>query len=71
MNKFILLIGGYYAIYRLVIKRLVMALCMLYTVDLITSSAGFIIPINVVSVIFVSLLGIPALFGLAFLKHFM
>ena len=46
----------------LVIKRLVMALCMLYTVDLITSSAGFIIPINVVSVIFVSLLGIPALF---------
>ena len=66
MNKFILLIGGYYAI-----KRLVMALCMLYTVDLITSSAGFIIPINVVSVIFVSLLGIPALFGLAFLKHFM
>ena len=34
----------------LVIKRLVMALCMLYTVDLITSSAGFIIPINVVSV---------------------
>lgn len=50
----------------LVIKRLVMALCMLYTVDLITSSAGFIIPINVVS-----LLGIPALFGLAFLKHFM
>lgn len=55
----------------LVIKRLVMALCMLYTVDLITSSVGFIIPINVVSVIFVSLLGIPALFGLAFLKHFM
>lgn len=55
----------------LVIKRLVMALCMLYAVDLITSSAGFIIPINVVSVIFVSLLGIPALFGLAFLKHFM
>lgn len=55
----------------LVIKRLVMALCMLYTVDLITSSAGFIIPINVVSVIFVSLLGIPALFGLTFLKHFM
>ena len=55
----------------LVIKRLVMALCMLYTVDLITSSSGFIIPINVVSVIFVSLLGIPALFGLAFLKHFM
>ena len=55
----------------LVIKRLVMALCMLYTVDLITSSAGLIIPINVVSVIFVSLLGIPALFGLAFLKHFM
>lgn len=55
----------------LVIKRLVMALCMLYTVDLITSSAEFIIPINVVSVIFVSLLGIPALFGLAFLKHFM
>ena len=53
-----------------VIKRLVMSLCMLYAVDLITTSAGFIIPINVVSIIFVSLLGIPALFGLVFLKHF-
>ena len=48
----------------------VMALCMLYAIDLITSSAGFIIPINLVSIISVTLLGIPAIIGLAFLDHY-
>lgn len=53
-----------------IVKRLVMALCMLYVIDLITSSAGFIIPINLVSIISVTLLGIPAIIGLAFLDHY-
>lgn len=52
-----------------IVKRLVMALCMLYAIDLITSSVGFIIPINLVSIISVTLLGIPAIIGLAFLDH--
>lgn len=47
-----------------------MALCMLYAIDLITSSVGFIIPINLVSIISVTLLGIPAIIGLAFLDHY-
>ena len=54
-----------------IIKRLVMSLCMLYAVDLIISSTGVIIPINVASIIFVSLLGIPALFGLTILKLYL
>lgn len=54
-----------------IIKRLVMSLCMLYTVDLIISSAGVIIPINYMSVIFVSLFGIPALFGLTIVKLYL
>ena len=53
-----------------IVKRLVMALCMLYAIDLITSSAGFIIPINLVSIISVTFLGIPAIIGLAFLDHY-
>lgn len=54
-----------------IIKRLVMSLCMLYTVDLIISSAGVVIPINYMSVIFVSLFGIPALLGLTIVKLYL
>lgn len=54
-----------------IVKRLVMSLCMLYTVDLIISSAGVVIPINYMSVIFVSLFGIPALLGLTIVKLYL
>lgn len=54
-----------------IIKRLVMALCMLYTFDVIVSSAGIIIPINVVTILSVTFLGLPAIFGLLVLQNFM
>lgn len=55
----------------LVIKHLVMSLCMLYTFDVIVSSAGVLVPINFVTIIFVACLGLPAIFGLLVLQNFM
>lgn len=55
----------------LIIKKVVMAICMLYTFDLIVMSAGVVVPINIPSVILVSFLGLPAVFGLLVLKNFM
>ena len=55
----------------LIVKRLVMALCMLYAFDVIVSSAGVLVPINVITVALVSFLGMPAIFGLLVMKNFM
>ena len=55
----------------LMIKRLVMAIAMLYTVNLIVSSTGIIIPINVLSISFVAILGLPAVVGLTVLEQLM
>ncbi len=55
----------------LIIKRLVMAIAMLYTVDLIVSSVGIVIPINVLSIVFVAILGLPAVVGLGILQQLM
>ena len=44
-----------------IIKRLVMALCMLYAFDVI-------VPINVVTILSVASLGLPAIFGLVVLQ---
>lgn len=55
----------------LMIKRLVMAIAMLYTVNLIVSSTGIIIPINVFSISFVAILGLPAVVGLTVLEQLM
>lgn len=55
----------------LVIKRLVMSICMLYTFDVIVSSAGVLVPINIVSILTVAILGLPAIFGLLVLQNFM
>lgn len=50
------------------VKRLVMAICLLYAFDLITSGVGVMVPINSVSIIFVAVLGIPAIIGLVILE---
>ncbi len=50
------------------VKRLVMAICVLYAFDLITSGAGIMIPINFVSISYVAILGIPAIIGLVILE---
>lgn len=43
-----------------VLKKVVMALCMLYTINLIVSKIGIIIPINAVSIAITSILGLPS-----------
>ena len=48
----------------LLLKKIVVAICALYAVNLIVSNAGIVIPINVPSIIFVTILGLPALIGL-------
>lgn len=50
------------------VKRLVMAICVLYAFDLITSGVGIMIPINFVSISYVAILGIPAIIGLVILE---
>ena len=55
----------------LIIKRLVMAIAMLYTVDLIISSTGIVIPINIISIGFVALLGLPGVVGLVLIRQLM
>lgn len=53
------------------IKRLVMSLCMLYAVDLIISSTGMIVPINIISITSVAALGLPGIIGLVIMQKFM
>lgn len=52
----------------LVIKRIVMGLCMLYTFNILVSKTGLIIPINIYSIAIVSLLDIPGILLLLLLK---
>lgn len=52
----------------LFIKKVVLALCMLYAVNLIISNVGISIPINYISIISVALLGFPALLGIVFIR---
>ena len=47
-----------------VVKRLIFAIILLYSLDLFLSLANIIIPINVISIIIVCILGIPGLLTL-------
>lgn len=47
-----------------IIKRIVMSVFLLYGYNLIAAPLGFIIPINLITVLLLSLLGIPALLSL-------
>ncbi len=53
----------------LVIKKIVMSICMLYTFDLIVMSVGVIIPINFTTICLVSLLGLPAIFAILIIQE--
>lgn len=53
-----------------VVKKIVVALLMLYTINLIINQSGILLPINVFSIGLVTVLGIPAVFGLFILKIF-
>lgn len=52
----------------LIIKKIVVALFMLYTINLIINQSGVIIPINIYSIALVSLLGLPAVIALLVLQ---
>ena len=54
-----------------VVKKIVMALCMLYSFNLIISCVGILIPINLCSIVLVSVFGLPAVFSLIVLLHFL
>ena len=52
------------------IKKIVMSVFLLYGYNLIAAPLGFIIPINLITVLLISLLGIPALLSLIFVLIF-
>ena len=53
------------------IKKVVLALTMLYTIDLIIGSTGINIPINIISILLLTFLGLPAVIGLVVMQKFM
>lgn len=50
-----------------ILKRIVMALCLLYSFNLIMNNAGIMIPINIYTIGVVTMLGGPSLIGLVVL----
>lgn len=49
------------------IKKIIASFFILYGYNMIASPLGFIIPMNLITVLSISILGIPALFALIFL----
>ena len=54
-----------------IIKKVVMAICLMYAFDLITTSVGIGVPINLCTICFVSILGLPGLVGLSIFGKFL
>lgn len=50
-----------------VVKKVIIAIFMLYGINLLISSLNILIPINIVSIILVSLLGVPGILTLVIL----
>lgn len=48
-------------------KRIILSIFVLYGYNLISQSLGMIIPINIYTILLLSILGIPALFALIFI----
>lgn len=44
-----------------VMKRVIIAVFMLYGLDVLLSSLNIVVPINMISIVFITLLGIPGL----------
>lgn len=53
----------------LIIKRIVYAICLLYTINLIIYNYGVIIPINIYTIIIVSFTDVFGISGLFILKY--
>ncbi len=54
----------------LLVKKIVVAILMLYTINLIINQSGILLPINIFSIGLVTILGLPAVFGLFIIKFF-
>lgn len=54
----------------LLVKKIVVAILMLYTINLIINQSGVLLPINIFSIGLVTILGLPAVFGLFIIKVF-
>lgn len=50
-----------------VVKKVIIAIFILYGINLLISSLNILIPINIVSIILVSLLGVPGILTLVIL----
>ena len=53
-----------------VVKKLVISICMLYTINIIIESSGILLPINYISIILVYFLGLPSIFGMLAVFYF-
>ena len=49
------------------VKKIITSIFILYGYNMIASPLGFIIPINIITIVLVSIFGIPALFSLIFI----
>ena len=47
-----------------IIKRVIMSVFLLYGYNLIAAPLGFIIPINIITILLIFMLGVPALLAL-------
>ena len=52
------------------IKKIIVSIFLLYGYNIISQSLGMMVPINIYTVLAVSILGIPALFSLIFILVF-
>ena len=50
-----------------VVKKIVVAILLLYSLNILIASLNIMIPINIITIIFVSFLGIPGLLTLTIL----
>ncbi|MGM9874494.1 MAG: pro-sigmaK processing inhibitor BofA family protein [Bacilli bacterium] len=53
-----------------IIKKIVYALCLLYTINIFISKVGKIIPINIYTIILVTFFGFLAIISLIYLKYY-
>ncbi len=50
-----------------IVKKIVLSICILYTINLLLSSLNIIIPINFITILILSLLDFPGLCGIVIL----
>lgn len=50
------------------IKKIIMSFCMLYTFNIITSKIGFFIPINIYSILIITIADFPGIILLSILN---